>query len=172
MTQYKLLNIHYYYFFPLPFPTRRFIQGAGSAAWRMNGVKTTHFSLRAQGGQAGREKTQLLPRPGRGRGRGKGRGSPGGSMAGQSGGGSAAGTRSRERAPRQARRCRQCPFKGRRPAPSTAYGGSQQRASLLCIQTTHQTPQAPPRLPRALRPRLPPLPARHRGAGEGRGRRG
>lgn len=59
-------------------------------------------------------------------------------------------------------------------------GARSERA--FCIQTTHQTPQAPTRLPAPLRPRLPPLPAqahtprgagqRARGAGEGRGEAG
>lgn len=73
------------------------------------------------------------------------------------------------------------PLKAVGPPPALHMEGARSERA-FCIQTTHQTPQAPPRLPAPLRPRLPPLPAqahtpraagqRARSAGEGKGKAG
>lgn len=77
-------------------------------------------------------------------------------------------------APRSAPRrggCRQCPFKGRRPAPSTAYGGSQERSEASAFKR-HIKRRKRRRAPRCraapLRPPgRPPLSDTHRGTDRG-----
>lgn len=135
-------------------------------AWKQNTFLSAHGRqtgiAQRRCRQAGFAKIQLRARR---RGAAPLAAAPGAAPWPGSGGGSAAaaagGTRSRDRAPRQARRCRQCPFKGRRPAPSTAYGRSQERASLLHSNDTSNAasaaaapgsaPASPPSAPRTAR---------------------